>query len=933
MKHSVHGRRFASLALVLCLLAAPAAVMAKKGEKSFRRGVEHEKAQQWERAAQEFALAVAANPSEMEFQLHYRRALFNASQKFMEQGRALAEQGDYRGAYNAYRQAYGYDPVNELAVAEMERMLRLQREREGATGNGHSRPGGSPSGNGDGASTVPTSYQTAAGVPAAAARGAQSGAQTRPSTVAPPSPAREEAQRVISWSSDLEGFIRKMAEELGLNVLFDRDFPKRTLNISLRNVTAARALDHVFVAQGLFFQRLDRRTILVADATKRGQYQQLVLRTFYLQNADPNEVRTLINASLPPNAGRQPVVTPNKATNSITVRDTAENIRLIEDLIAAVDKDRAEVVMDVSIYEVSRTDLLQLGNQIGDANTLGNLGGLNPLQILVGGPNGRGQLVTNPGTGTGKDTGTTKALADTLTGAAAAALVPTAIGGAFVLPATRLSLFQSKENTRLLAHTQVHAFDGEQSSTRIGQKVPIQTAQVTPFGGIGGAGVQPQQGATSGLFGGSGYPVIQYQDTGLILKFTPQVFPNQDVQVKMEIESNDVIGGANALTPTFSQRAVSGMARIPNNRTMMIASVAQDKESRGRQGLPILGLIPILGRLFSMPTRNDSNNDIVITVTPRVLRAPVVTPEDIDMRPSGTLQGPITGTLEAMVHEAEREEQLAAARQLPTNANVELPAAPAPSAAEAASSHHATAPTAQTAAQPSAQPAATQTAQAADAEQPSFVPAPRILAGAAGVANGGLTAANAFAPAANAFVPVVHTEDRPPPAAAIKTTAPAAAANGASTPAAAPAPTALSTLAPQAELYVVPVQTEMRVGARQRLMVFIKTPTPLALAAATLKFDPKVIAVRSVEKGSLFAGGAAQPSITQSVDESGFVLALVAPPAGIPIAGMGVLLFIEIEALKSGETSVGFEQTGVHLMSAEGRSLPAQGAQIRLAVK
>src|SRR5918998_3553963 len=153
MKHSVHARPFASLLVVLCLLAAPVAVLAKKGEKNFKRGVEHEKAQQWERAAQEFALAVAANPSEMEFQLHYRRALFNASQKFMEQGRTLAEQGDYRGAYNAYRQAYGYDPVNELAVAEMERMLRLQREREGA--NGHSRPAGPQAGNGNGAASVP----------------------------------------------------------------------------------------------------------------------------------------------------------------------------------------------------------------------------------------------------------------------------------------------------------------------------------------------------------------------------------------------------------------------------------------------------------------------------------------------------------------------------------------------------------------------------------------------------------------------------------------------------------------------------------------------------------------------------------------------------------------------------------------------------------
>ena len=113
-----------SLLLAFCLLALPVTALAKKGEKNFRRGLDYESAQQWEKAAQEFTLAVAADPANMEYQLHFRRAAFNASQAFMQQGRALAEQQDFVGAYNAFRQAYGYDTVNELAVSEMERMLR-----------------------------------------------------------------------------------------------------------------------------------------------------------------------------------------------------------------------------------------------------------------------------------------------------------------------------------------------------------------------------------------------------------------------------------------------------------------------------------------------------------------------------------------------------------------------------------------------------------------------------------------------------------------------------------------------------------------------------------------------------------------------------------------------------------------------------------------
>src|SRR6188474_2471650 len=139
MRNNSRLRTLISFLLAISILAVPLTAYAKKGDKNFKRGMDYERAQQWDKAAQEFTLAVAADPSNMEYQLHFRRASFNASQTYMLQGRSLSERGDFVGAYNAFRQAYGYDPVNELAVSEMERMLRMQAVKEG-----RANPNGSP---------------------------------------------------------------------------------------------------------------------------------------------------------------------------------------------------------------------------------------------------------------------------------------------------------------------------------------------------------------------------------------------------------------------------------------------------------------------------------------------------------------------------------------------------------------------------------------------------------------------------------------------------------------------------------------------------------------------------------------------------------------------------------------------------------------------
>jgi general secretion pathway protein D len=871
MNNNTRTRALISLLLAISLLSLPITAFAKKGDKNFKRGMDYEKQQQWDKAAQEYTLAVAADPSNMEYQLHFRRASFNASQTYMQQGRSLAERGDYVGAYNAFRQAYGYDPVNELAVSEMDRMLRLQAVKEGRS------PGGSRNGEtSDGAVITPASAQAQ-------------------DLATPP----QQQLRVVDVKGDLKQLIRTLAEQLNLNVIFDRQSfaQSRQVDISLKDVTTAQALDYLFLQEGLFFQKLSRRTILVADQARRPQYQQLVLRTFYLSNMKPADARTLVQQAIPPSVGRpQTIVVPDDATNSLTVRDTAENVRLIGDLLQSVDKDRAEVVMDVSIYEISKSDLFQLGNQIGTGNF--NIGGSPGFALLTD------NAVVNGSQGRGVNLGLTN---------------PTALAAALVLPPSILTAFQSKNNTKLIASTQVHAFNGEESTARIGQRVPVQTAQAFPFGVQTGT----PSPSTGNPFGSGGFPVINYEPTGLTLKFTPQVFPNLDVQVKMNIESKDVLG-AGSLTPTFTERTITGTARIQNNRTMMLASVSQDVMTNGRQGLPFLGGLPILGRLFTSPTRDNRTIDIVISVTPRVLRAPAVTPRDEEMRPSGTLQSPTTGSLAEMIREADREDHIAAARTLPRNVSLQLPdAALVKQGGETAAQNTTPAnlpPPAGTlafqpvSATPAANAPATTTAAnnkpAATEELPSFVPAPKSLISNQAAAN----------------VATVNTSG---------------AGNQNAVFTSLPKATETSLVAKSgatrvAQLSLLPAADVLKVGEKRRYAVQLNSDVSLNLALLALRFDPKVVKVTALSAGNILpATGETAPLFTPLIDTNAgtCMISISSLDGKASFKGSGSLLFIDVEAIGEGNASLMFIKETLHLVATDSRDIVPELIQGTATVK
>jgi len=799
--------------MLVSLFAPIAGIAAVDHKKHFKQGLKHEDAEEWDKAAEAFALAVIESPKNPEYRLHMRRALFNASQQWMAKGRLAAEQKDYQAAYVAYRKAYAYDPVNELAKAEMERMVRYQEDLR----------------NGDKPGSVVSNSRIV---------------KTSQAASPQPLPQRIEQLRDVVFPSgvDLQTIIRDLARELEFNVLFDSGSQSlrqpRKVILDLRNVSRARALDYIFQQENLFFQKVGPRTILVADAaTRRNNFQQLVLRTFYLANASPKDIAAIVKAAIPVQPGRAPTtVLEDAATNSITIRDTQENISLIGSLIQSLDKDRAEVVMDVAFYEVNKNEFLKIGNQVGTAGQLNNIGGSNPAALPIN-------------------------------GAWAVDLVRSVAMG-LLIPSMQISAFQSKGDVKLLASTQIHAFNNEDSSARIGQRVPVRSATFAPVG--------QTPGQNNNDFVGD---VISYEQIGLTLKFKPIVFPNQDVQVAMEIEFKD--RGApvegDSLTPTFTERTIKGTARIQNNKTLLLASVAQDTNINSRSGLPVLGWLPIIGRLFTAPSRDNNKVDIVIAVTPRVLRAPTIYPEDEAERPTGTVGSPTTSNLEALVIQEDRDELLAAARKLPTAADIQLPDG--------------------------------------NAANPKYV-------------RDDTTASSDTQKSADAAVQPTVVNDQTglglkPIDTSVKTLQITQTADTSSAKAADPPnsdPSSAPAVEPTSQVGFASPPATVKAGETLKVPVLVEATSGFRSALLGLKFDPAKFAVRSVSYGAVFGTQLEGKTVNPFLNQNGKTYVTLAAADGSITSAQGILAVLEIEVLADGAFDLMIDRDVLNFLNAEGKN-------------
>jgi general secretion pathway protein D len=543
----------AALALV-CLFASGCA-----SSGALHRGESAEYRQEYDLAVVEYTKALRLNPDNDEARLALGRAKIRASQDHFMRGRRLSATGKLDQALVEFELAAelnpsGGDIEDELRATRNKLRTKIAVAREGKT-------------------ELQTMIDRTRDLP--------------PPGMDLPTGVKMPASLTFRDASSRDVFTT-IARFANISLIFDTAFREAPVSVDLRNASLDDALGAVAGATRTFFRVTAPKTIIVIPDTpaKRREYEEEIVRTFYLSNADLKETMDLLRMVL--DARR---ISPTTATNALTIKDTPERIAAASRVLSAIDKARPEVIIDVELLEVDRTRLQDYG-----------------LQIASSGSNG---LSGTAGIATDSSGAMSLRALRNLT---QSDLLFTG------LPTLYYRLLKSDTNTRTLANPQLRTVDGVPAHAGFGEQVPV---PVTTFAPIATGGI-PQQ------------PIVQfnYQNIGVNIDITPRTHHDDDVSLTLKIAVTSISGsgsGATAGLLTFGNREVSTIIRLRDGETNMLAGLIRDDERRSLDGIPGLSDIPLLGRLFARNQKTATQTDIILTLTPHIIRVLDLT--EADLRP------------------------------------------------------------------------------------------------------------------------------------------------------------------------------------------------------------------------------------------------------------------------------------------------------------
>jgi general secretion pathway protein D len=365
-----------------------------------------------------------------------------------------------------------------------------------------------------------------------------------------------------------------------LSVMFDPTFRDQPVSIDLRGQSLEDALNALSLTTRNFWRVTAQRTISVVPDTsaKRREYEEEIVRTFYLSNADLKETIDMLRIVV--DARRISAIT---ATNAITIKDTAERITAAGKIITAIDKARPEVIIDVELLEVNRTHLHEYGLQIASPGSAGINGAadINRAGLSL------------------KDLSNLTSADVLLTG----------------LPSLYYRLLKNDSATRILANPQLRTSEGIPAQARFGERVPV---PVTTFAPIAAGGVQTQP-ITS----------FNYEPIGVNIDITPRMHHDDAVTLVLKVDLSSISGKGFGDLPTFGSRQINTVIRLKDGETNMLAGLIRDEERTSLSGIPGLSDLPVIGRLFAYNHKETQETDIILTLTPRIVRVLNLSAEDL----------------------------------------------------------------------------------------------------------------------------------------------------------------------------------------------------------------------------------------------------------------------------------------------------------------
>jgi general secretion pathway protein D len=537
--------------LPLALAAVVAAACATSS--ALKNGQRAERTDDYDRAVIEYTKALKEKPDDPEARAALDRARLRASQEHFFKGRRLAAAERYEEALPELQLAAELNPSN----ADVEAALRDTRQKL-RTKIAVSRAG---------KTQLEALVERTRDMP--------------PAGLALPDGTKLPDSLVFSQANSRAVFTA-IARFANVNVVFDPAFRDEVISIDLRNATLPDALAAVTGSTRTFYRVTAPRTITVVPDTaqKRREYEELIVRVFYLSNADVKEAIDLLR--IVADVRQVSAIT---ATNSISIKDTPERIAASAKLIAAIDKARPEVVIDVELLEVDRTKLREYGLQIASP-------GDPPIGISGSAD------VNRPGL-----------TLDNLLNLTSADVFMTGVPGIYY------RLLKNDVNTRTLANPQLRTSEGITAQARFGERIPVPNATFVPIAS-GGVNTQP---ITS----------FAYEDVGVNIDITPRTHHEDEVSLALKVVLSSVSGAGFGGLPTFANREISTTIRLKDGETNMLGGLIRDEERTVLAGVPGLSDLPLIGRLFAANRKEVRQSDIILTMTPHIVRVLDLTEDDL----------------------------------------------------------------------------------------------------------------------------------------------------------------------------------------------------------------------------------------------------------------------------------------------------------------